>query len=275
MKIQYLPLHIVATCIGALCIGTDLLSNVDFMVEQTRTLYDSSVLAVIVVGIAGTVALSVALMAWRNWAIVTGLMVFVGYLAATAFSLTATLDRVASVRDAKLERIWHADPEIQRLVKVRNQMDYLATRERTEGKRDPKGRIIRVAGTGDSYNAAKSEAQIANDLIVRRKADLDALGKRISAMTAGFVSVEQASMYQPVLLPFALLLLGQWLCAFGIAGQKVKPEFNTGLTGRSATEDKVRRFVRQFEADNGRAPKAAEIARAIGVTATQARRLAR
>ena len=199
-------------------------------------------------------------------------MLLIGYFAAVTFSLSATLDRVASQRDVKMERIWSADPEIQRLVKVRDRMEYMATREATEGKRDRRGRVISPAGKGAAYDAAFAEAKIAKDLIAKRKSELDSLGKRISAMTGGYVTIEQASVYQPCILPVALLILGQWLVAFGLSGRKVKPEFDVSLTGRAADHDKVLRFTRQFQATHQRQPTPSEVRAALGMTATKARR---
>ena len=48
-------------------------------------------------------------------------------------------------------------------------------------------------------------------------------------------------MFQPMLLPVALFLMGAYFVAFGLAGTKVKPEFEVELTGRAAADDKAKR----------------------------------
>jgi hypothetical protein len=211
--------------------------------------------------------------AFRNGGPIIGTMLFIGYIAAAVFSLSATLDRVATQRDNKLERIWSQDKEIQRLTKVRDKMEYNAIREATEGRRDRRGRRISPAGKGAAYDAAKAEAKIANDLIVKRKAELDSLGRRISGMTVGLVTIEQASKYQPCILPVALLLLGQWLVAFCLNGRKIKPEFNTELTGRAALVAKAERYAAAFKASHGRLPRQTELQNELGVTVAVARNL--
>lgn len=269
MKRVYHPIHWAATLIGLACAGAELYSNALHMHEQVHNLLDPSVVMVVIVSIAVTVAFAFSQEAFRQRHVINGTMLLLAFAGAAVYVFTTTLDRVSSVRDARLEKIWTADKEIQRLLKVRDQMTYLATRERFEGTKG------RPAGKGRAYEAAAHEAQIASALLAARKADLDSLGKRLSAMTGGVVSVEQASMYQPVVLPFALFLLGVFCVSFGLGGKMVKPEFNLTLQGKSADADKVLRFVRMYRAQYQATPSAEEIHMGAGVSIEVADRLRR
>lgn len=271
MKTVHTPLHIGAAIAGIACTATEVVSNIDHIVHSTKTLYDPAVAAVAVTSIGVTFAMACVYRAFRDRQVLTGIMLLLAFLTGAGYTLSTTLERVAAHRDTKLEKIWSADLEIQRLTKVRDQMNYTATRERVEGN---KGKN-RQAGEGQSYNAARAEAQIASDLLSARKAELDSMGKRISAITFGRVSVETASMFQPMLLPVALFLMGSYFVAFGLAGTKVKPEFEVELTGRAAADDKAKRFANQFKQTHGRLPSPAEIEKAIGVSQFIARRLTR
>lgn len=273
MKTIYTPLHIAAIGVGAYCTGVEIYSNIEHLGHAAKLVWylDPAVLAVIGTSIGTCIAMACVYRANRDRQYISAAMLFLAFLAGAGYTLSTTLERVAAGRDAMLTAKWAADPEIQRLTKVRDQMTYVATRERTEGNRT-KGR---PAGTGEVYNAAQSEAKIASDLLAARKAELDSMGQRISAMTLGLVSVNNASMFQPVLLPFSLFLMGSYFIAFGLAGSKVKPEFDLTPQGKDALEVKAERLIVEYKAQRGRAPKPVEIERTLGVSTFVARRMLR
>lgn len=264
MKRILTPFGTLAAIAGLGAMNVDMWSNVEFMAAQTQTLYDSSVAAVIAVGCGTAIALTAALEAWRYGNRAMAVMLFAGYVLGAGFSLTATLDRVASQRDAQLNRVWKADDELQDHLRTRRKVVEMATREC-------------ASGIGDKCRAIRGEVEIAEEKVARRKSELDSMGQRIAAMLP-WVTPETASRYQPVLLPFALFILGNWLFAFGISGRPVeKDEFDTELSGQAAMDAKVIRFASEFRKRNGRPPYAGEIRDRLqlNVTPSQATRLAK
>lgn len=273
MKTVYTPLHIAAIAVGSYCTGVEVYSSTEHLSHAAKMVWylDPSILAVIGTSIGTCIAMACVYRANRDRQYISALMLFVAFLFGAGYTLTVTLERVSAGRDAMLTAKWAADPEIQRLTKVRDQMTYITTRERTEGNRN-KGR---AAGTGEVYNGAQAEAKIATDLMNARKAELDSMAQRISAMTLGLVSVQNASMFQPVLLPISLFLMGAYFIAFGLAGSKVKPEFDLTPVGKDADEVKAQRFIETYRSQRGRDPKICEIERTLGVSNFVARRMYR
>lgn len=269
MKRTYPPLYVVATCVGILCIITDVASNIEFGLEQTGTLFDSTIIAIVAVASGTVIALSCAMAALRACHIVLTIMLSLGFLLGAAFSLSATLDRVATQRDNKLTSVWSKDLEIQELFKRKAWIVRAATDEcRKTSRRYPDG-------NGPACQSIRGEIPLIDMQIQVRKAHLDSLGRRISAMTAGHVTIEQASLYQPCILPVALFILGNWLVAFGLNGRMIKPEFEIKLTGRAELEAKAERYADAFQAQKGRLPKPSELEEVLGVSTAVARRLHR
>lgn len=256
----YDPIHIAATAIGLGCVGVEIASNVEHIVHTVHTVWDPAVFAAVAVSIATAVALSCAYAALRQWQVMTAAFLLVGFAVGTAFTLTTTLDRTASARDQRLATILAADDlggAAQR--KLPNLM-YVAARACAGTNARTQGCI-----------AARNEVSIAEEIIERRAGELDSMGKRIAALMP-WLTPAQASIYQPMLLPVALLMFGSFLVAFGTNGRRVEPEFNLAEGDNKASRAaKAQRFVEAFRAQHGREPTSSEVATALGVTATKAR----
>jgi len=236
--------------------SVDVVSNVDFMYASTGKLFDSSIAAVVAVALGTAFALTASLAALRQRAVVAAIMLFFGFLLGAGFSLSATLDRVATQRDVALAKVWTSDPEIASL-----QGSLMTLRAQTAAECG--------TGVGDKCRklreALESETAAIGPQIAARQAKLDSMGQRIAAMLP-FLSVEQASMYQPVLLPIALFVLANWLLAFGLSGAPVIPEFDIRLSGRAEQEERAKRYVTQYKGQFNRAPNVVELRRALQVS---------
>jgi len=236
--------------------AVDVVSNVDFMYASTNNLFDSSIAAVVAVALGTAFALTASLTAFRQRMFVAGIMLLLGFALGAGFSLSATLDRVATQRDAALTKVWANDPELVAL---------------KESLADLRARKTQECATGDGpkckalTDAAADEAIKMQPLIAAREAKLDSMGQRIAAMLP-FMTVEQASMYQPVLLPVALFVLANWLLAFGLSGAPVVPEFDIQLTGRAEQEERAKRYVTQYRSQFNRAPNVVELRKALQVS---------
>lgn len=275
MQTVYTPWHYLTMTVGAALIGTDVLSNVQFALETTGTLWDSTILAVIAVAAGTMVALAAAVDAVFGAirrrsisGVLVGAVLLVGFALGAGFSLTATLDRVASQRDAKLERLWSQNADIrvlqsQRLAMVRAKNVECATGYGPKCKSLERQMSVQMPAL---------EAKI--DAI---RAGLDPMGQRVTeaARLLGFdVSVRQAALWQPMLLPAALFLLGNFLFSYGFGGEQRKPEFELRLNGRADAEARLARYVEQFESAFDRSPTAIDIEQALGVSKERAKAMA-
>lgn len=254
------PLHVVAASTGVFITATEIASNTEHMMHQTGTLFDPAVAAAVAVSIGVTITLACAIQAFRQWNVLTGTWLFLAFALGAGYTLSTTFDRVATARDRAMAKVWASDPQHQEIFAIYQRVAQKVALECG-------------AGNGPRCEANRASMVQATSTLYMRRGELDSMGKRFAALTGNRVSVDTASSFQPMLMPVALFLMGAFLVAFGIGGQRVPPEFDTGLTGRAAIEGKTKRFVAAFRAEHGRDPKPTEIARAIGVTSTQARRL--
>lgn len=259
---EHTPLHVSAAILGGTCLLVSVWANVDHLKTQAGSYLDPTIAAIFAVTIANAVMLASAMAAFRAWNIVNGIALVLGFLVGSAFEVTTTLERVALMRDqAQIER--EADDRIlQALV---SEHSGLVKMRQTEC----------VGGFGPRCGYLDTEEYRTKMAIKSRRSELDSGGQRIAAYLGGTVTPQQASLYQPGLLPIALFLGANFLFAFGIGGQTKPPEFNVGLTGRAALNAKAERFADQFQATHGRMPQSREIEQALGVTVNVARRLAR
>lgn len=269
MKRTYTTIHVLGAIAGLLCILVDVASNGEFVYAQTKTIYDSQFAAVFTVAIATALALTACMAAVRQRAIVTAVMLFAGYVYGTAFSLSATLDRVATGRDAQLSEKFRGDDIWKSTKKKRDHLDYAASRECS--RVDPRSGRSR----GPRCEAAEREVRVADDLLKKREEQLDSLGVRIAAFLPASVRPSHVSLYQPTLLPVALLVLGQWLTAFGVNGRRVAPEFGIAAAAEHSVEARARRLRQEFQRVHGRDPKPKEIAQALNTTIAVSKRLAK
>ena len=259
MKRIYSPLHVTAVLVGVMCTTVEVFSNVDHIVHQTHSLYDPSVAAVIATSIGVVIALACAMEAFRQRHFGNGVALAIAFALGAGYTLTTTLDRVSTVRDATLSKKWDNDPQYRELLTLHQKVQYMAARECGSGR-------------GIKCDSISQEVTIAQKRIEARQGELDSMGKRLAALIPG-VSASAASTYQPMLLPVSLFLMGSWFVAFGLNGRKVPSEFNLGLTGKDAVRAKAERFSDAFQKVNGRLPKPLELQRELGVTVQVSRRL--
>jgi len=257
MKRKWSTLHIIALLVGGYILITEIFSNVEHIVHGTKSLYNPAVFTAIGVSIGTVFAFAMAMDAledWKklsSWVNATGLMI--AFLFGTAFTLSTTLDRTATARDSQLTSVWKNDPEMNSLMNIFHKVSYQSARECGSGR-------------GQKCEAISAEVKIAQTRIEQRRASLDSMGKRISAATGGLIDAETASIYQPMFMPIAMFLMGTFMIAYGMKGRLVKPEFNLGLTGMAAKEDKARRFINEFRTINNSLPSVAEIKTIAGVS---------
>lgn len=253
------PLHVVAASVGILCTAVEVLSNVEHSVQQTKTLYDPAVASVVATSIGVTIALACAMEAFRQRHLINGFMLLAAFALGAAYTITTTLDRVATNRDAALAKKWDGDAQIKDLVALQQRVSYMAARECAGGR-------------GQKCDAISAEVKIADKRLADRRGELDSMGKRLAAIVPG-IDASTASLYQPMLLPVSLFIMGAWLVAFGINGKKVQPEFRCELAGRDALEARAEKFADAFQAQHGRVPKPLELQRELGIKVAAARRL--
>lgn len=262
MQTQYTPFHILAATAGLGILAVEIGTNIDHQYHQTGTLWDSSIAAVIAVGLGTALALTACHRSLRAWKPVTAGFLLVAFTLGAAFSLTATLDRVATLRDQSLERVWSADPELT-LLRI----------ERDQARRDANTECsVKRGGRGEKCEKAEAQLKAVTARVTEREDALNPLGKRLAALIP-WITVREASVFQPLLLPVALFMLGNWLLAFGMAGQKPKAEFGTALSRRDELEARAQRFALSFQATHGRLPKAIEVRDNLRVSSAVAKRL--
>lgn len=262
MRTHYTAFHVLSATAGLGILAVDVGTNVDHMYHQTGTLWDSSIAAVIAVGLGTALSLTACHVAIRAWKPVTAGFLLVAFILGAAYSLTATLDRVATLRDQSLERIWLADSEL-----------VLLRHERDRARRDANDECsVKRGGRGEKCGKAEEQLKAVTARVTEREDALNPLGKRLATLIPG-ITVRDASLFQPLLLPAALFMLGNWLLAFGMAGQKPKAEFGTSLSRRDELEARAQRFAMSFEAAHGRKPKVIEFRDNLNVSAAVAKRL--
>lgn len=264
-KIEHTVFHVVCILSGLAIMGSDVGNNVDFMYQQTKTLLDTNVLAVIAVALGTALGLTAIFIAIRERKVIMAIMLIVGTLLGAAFSVTATLDRVATLRDQSLESVRMKDS-----IYVALRSELIKTIQDTATECSPK-----KGGRGP--NCLKGEDQVAalKDQLEKRDLELDSLGKRLATLFP-FMSVKMASIAQPLLLPFALFLLGNCLFAFGCAGKLVKviPQQSFEFVDpRTALEDQVAKFKASYVAKEGREPSAYIVAKTMNLSHAKAKRL--
>lgn len=191
---------------GLACLAVDIWTNVDFIAGVDGSYWSSSVAAVVVVAIATAVALSAAGASTRRGHLGIAAGLFAGFLCGAAFSLSATLDRVASARDAAVQRARAANAPLhearQALTETRTARDAECATGRGPKCRSLEAKVDELRRELGGLGAERVE---------------DSMGVRIAAMIPG-LTPEQVQLYQPVFLPVALFLFANFLIAFGLAG---------------------------------------------------------
>lgn len=269
MQRERTPGHWAAAGLGMICLGVSTWTNVQEIHSRTKDWADSTILMVVAVSVAAAFALVYAFKAWHEGLWPKAVILFLGFIFGAGCEITTTLDRVATQRDAKMHSIWSSDKKWQHYSKVEQDENYLASRECTK--------VVGTRGHTDGpvCQAHRNEEAIARDLRMKRETELDSLGQRLSAMTLGAVSPKLASLYQPVLWPFALWLLFNGLLAFGLDGREIEPEFNFEQKGRKADLAKAGRFIDGYKSSHGQLPSIHEVVEACDVKEYTAAKLLR
>lgn len=265
MQRKHYAIHWAAASAGLAALAVSIGSNVVHLRSEFGTYIDPAIAAVVVVTACVALALSCAFAAIREKHVVTGVLLLALFAAGSAFEISTTLDRTATARHDRLSAVWKADHEWSRLAKVEAEQSYLASRTCAQVGKDS-------VSEGPQCRAHRRESLIAKDLREKREVQLDRLGMSLSALIPG-LDARKASLYQPVLLPIALFFAANFLLAFGVNGVRVKPEFDTCLTGRAADVDKARRFVEAYMSQNGAKPTAAAVIAQTGVKDFTARQV--
>lgn len=221
-----------AILIGIACISVDTGSNLEFVaggsIPRDLTDWNFLMAAVVAVSLATVVALAAAGAAWRRRQPLLAAGLAVAFLCGAGFSLSATLDRAGSQRDAAVGDMRSHNVMLQRTqTALSEERGKLATANaaiaiecaRYNHRRHKPEDWPRCFG-------AKGQAETATGEIARLRATLatlgaekveDSMGTRIAALIPG-VTPTQVQTYQPVLLPVALFLFGNLLVSFGLAG---------------------------------------------------------
>jgi hypothetical protein len=88
MKITYTPLHYLASSVGLGITAIEVSSNAQHLYEQTHNYLDPAVLAAFGVSIGVTIALTCTIKAFRSWQIITGTMLFAGFIVSMVLDVT-------------------------------------------------------------------------------------------------------------------------------------------------------------------------------------------
>lgn len=282
MKIGIIFGAIGTIAVGLGCLVVDTWSNVEFIGWKAVTspadllnpaAWNSLMAAVVVVAIATAVSLAAAGASWRrgSFLLATGLLLAFG--CGAAFSLSATLDRVGSTRDAAVEGRQSHNIAIERNEAALQgaPVDLTAWPRCREHKAD--------AATARA-DVARLEAALAG---LGAKREVDSMGARVAALLP-WVTARQVQIYQPMLLPLALFLFGNLLVAFGIASfagpvmiaakpqdQPTSERPMIDVTPQPSAPaaltraEQVAEFVGQFIADHGREPSFSEVRAGTGL----------
>lgn len=268
----------VSIALGAAAIGVDTGSNVEFVL-QGGPASPSLVAAVIVVALLTAGSLSVMGTSWRRRHLITAMGALLMFGAGAAFSLTATLDRVASSRDSVVQQarssnravtlVEEALAEAQAKVEtaehsIAGECDGLSPeRARTLIKRYPRCNTALNSRTEARESVSRLRTELAS---AGAKTTENSMGERIAALIPG-VTPDDVTLYQPVLLPVALFLGGNLFFAFGVSliagnGHSARSRSEDAQGGVAANDlvvvssrtDQVRAFMAEFQLRHGRAP---------------------
>lgn len=299
MQREMTPLYWAAAAAGGFACLIDLGSNLEWQLEQVKSVYTPEVFGVVAGAVMTAGSLTFALGALREKQVLSAAVFCVAFGIGAMFSLSATLDRVASWRDAKMqERLeqhpdvrridaeiaelkgQRATPEMKRLVEQRDEHYRQATyfkRLFLKEHRDRNGQIseeacqTRCRKYQGLMKAKHAEAVLFADKIKRERAGLkeeiaelrrerqtyvdkvDSMSMRINFVTAGAVSITNAGLFQPLLLPI-LLFAGNFFLAWGLGGRKADPV------------SKARRFIAEETAKSGKIPSQDKIMAASGLS---------
>jgi len=209
------PLAIGMIATGVALAGTDTWSNFEFMLQAEGGRITSLVAAIPAVSVAAMLALPGARLAWRSGHRFEAIILVAVLIAASAFSLSATLDRTGQGRAAQLaeRRTANTAGELARDRLAQAKADLAkaedeAARERADG------------GCGPKCKAWEAKADAARERIRQAEADVIAAGapRTVDTLAASvmliFPTLPEATvanataLVQPMLLPLVMYLGG-------------------------------------------------------------------
>ena len=253
MKREHTMFHITAGLFGQVAIMADAGSNVEFMYQQTGTLFDTNVLIVVVIAMCNAIALAAAIKAFQQGDRIVPIALALGFFCASVFSLSATYNRVATASHATAQVILNNDDEYKALYLIYQSAVRDAGLECSPGR----------GGRGD--NCEKAEIAV-----TALKEKLDRRADKLVVKLPG-LSSEVTAMLPNLMAPLALYIFANCLVAFGLNGRIVRPEFE--LAAPDKPIDKARRFVVNYIEANGCKPSVGLVVDRTGVTAYYARKV--
>lgn len=304
MKVGNIVGAVGAITVGIGCIVVDTWSNIEFIGGTVVTSpadllklesWNSLMAAVVVVAVATAVSLAAAGASWRRGSVALAGGLLLAFGCGAAFSLSATLDRVGSARDAAVEgrqshnvAIEHSDAALQSARRALGEAEKASKLECEGAPADltawPKCRSRKADAATVLADVARLEAALAE---LGAKRETDSMGSRVAALLP-WMTARQVQTYQPMLLPVALFLFGNLLVAFGIASfaapamTRAQPQIDPMTNDRPMIDvtpqpsapaaltraEQVAAFVGEFIADNGREPSFSEVRDGTGLPAS-------
>jgi hypothetical protein len=227
---------VAAILIGVAAMSVDTWSNIEFQAGRSLTMSDlvepglwtSLTAAVVVVAISTAAALTVSGISWRSNRLGLAIGLFAAFLFGAGYSLSATLDRVASSKDDRIHKAQSHNVAISEAKASVSRWETALATAKAGIAAECKGRDpAKLTKKGWPMCVGHYEASIvALDRLTAARAQRGKLGalvvedsgaERVAAMLP-FLSSRQVTLYQPVLLPAALFLFGNLLVAFGFGG---------------------------------------------------------
>lgn len=285
MKTQYTVAHFAAIAAGVFATGADIANNLEWAIETSGQLVDTTNLIILAVGIgalATAAALGGVLKSARHVAskAVWFVALFSVWLVCSSFSMAISTDRLASQRDAKQSAAGLHAGAMEISAKL---LDRAQTKADTYciplANVRPRSRDHYTTQCAKWTEEAAREAQILRGMGSNPAGPADSLGPRVQRVleiaTGVTIDASDVNLIVPLLAPLGLLLLGSILTGWGVAGERVEPEFDFAATGKAAEEAKAERYCQGYMAQNGKPPSAAEIVAALGCGHEKAKRIRR
>ena len=235
------PLAIGMIATGVALAGTDTWSNFEFMLQAEGGRITSLVAAIPAVSVAAMLALPGARLAWRIGHRFEANILVAVLIAASAFSLSATLDRTGQGRAAQIaeRQTANAAGDLARDRLAQAKAD-LARYEDEAAKEQANG------GCGPKCRAWKAKADAARERVRQAEADVMAAGapRTVDTLAASvaliFPSVPEetigkvTALVQPMLLPIVMYLGGLGFIGAG-AGALMNRKSKRKTTKRKTT----------------------------------------
>lgn len=255
------PIHWIALVVGITGAFVEGLSNIDDIAKKVGSLYDPGVFAAAITSVGAAVLLAFVIRAFSQKHLLVGIGLLTALIFTAGYTVSTTLTRTSEARAKALNLVFQKDAQYQELFKV---YSALAARSASECG----------VGAGPKCQANREALYLSQGKLKERETELDAMGQQVKWMLSPFidVSVETAGRIQPMFLPMALFLLSMFCVAFGERGEWQKPEFDVGLKGKEAEDDKAARYIASYKAAHGKLPPAAEVSKVASISEWRARK---